>query len=318
VDASLPGTLRALAEPRRLVPIVAVAIPLVAVQGSLSADPLAAPLGALLAAAFLLVGPWSWRRLGGTRLGIAVYGLIGLIIVVAIGKGVPRLLGMGHTFLTADGPLMVCAALYLVGGWGLGRDIGLEREARLAQLLALRSHLDPHFLFNALNAIAEWCRQDGEVAERAVLELAALLRGVLEGVRRGTWPLPRELELARGVLSLHLLRDPTLFEPRVAIEGDLDGVEVPTLILLPLVENAVKHGPSAGHRGAIALTVRRGEGRVEIVVENPGAFRGPRDGGEGLPSVRERLAFLYGRRARLDLDRDGGRTVARLSLPEVP
>jgi two-component system, LytTR family, sensor histidine kinase AlgZ len=318
VDATLPATLRALAEPRRLVPIVAVAVPLILVQGSLSADPLAAPLGAALCLAFLVVGPWSWRRLGGRALGIVAYAAIGAAVVLAFGKGVPRLVGMGHTFLTGDGPLLVCAALYLVGGWGLGRDIGLEREARLAQLLALRSHLDPHFLFNALNAIAEWCRQDGEVAERAVLELAALLRGVLQGVRQGTWPLGREIELTRGLLALHLLRDPTLFEPRLAVDGGLDDVEVPTLILLPLAENAVKHGPAAGHRGPIVLTARRVDGAVEVVVENPGRYRGPREGGEGLPSVRERLAFVYGRRARLDVGAVDDRTVARLRLPEAP
>ena len=89
--------------------------------------------------------------------------------------------------------MLVCLALFLVGGWGLARDIwferrlaraeaqvvGLAREAERAQLMALRTHLDPHFLFNTLNAIAEWCRQDGETAERAVLQLSAMLRTVL-------------------------------------------------------------------------------------------------------------------------------------------
>ena len=54
----------------------------------------------------------------------------------------------------------------------------LERAAERAQLLALRAHLDPHFLFNTLNAIAEWCRQDGEIAERAVLQLSSMLRAM--------------------------------------------------------------------------------------------------------------------------------------------
>ena len=96
-------------------------------------------------------------------------------------------------------------ALFLVGGFGLGRDIWFEdrlaraearavalaREAERAQLLALRAHLDPHFLFNTLNAIAEWCREDGETAERAVLRLSAMLRTVLgRRARRrpGRWP----------------------------------------------------------------------------------------------------------------------------------
>src|SRR4029077_13534367 len=132
---------------------------------------------------------------------------------------------MGQTLLTAPTSVVVFLALFLVGGWGLGRDMWLEnelaragaratllaREAEGAQLLALRSHLDPHFLFNTLNAIAEWCREDGETAERAVLQLSAMLRTVLEGVKIPTWPLARELELARTLFALHLLRDPELF-----------------------------------------------------------------------------------------------------------
>ena len=129
---------------------------------------------------------------------------------------------MGHTLLTAPTSVVVCLALFLVGGLGLGRDMWLEnelaraearatllaREAEGAQLLALRSHLDPHFLFNTLNAIAEWCREDGETAERAVVRLSAMLRTVLAGVRASTWPLADELALLDTLFELHRLRDP--------------------------------------------------------------------------------------------------------------
>ena len=62
----------------------------------------------------------------------------------------------------------------------------MQRDAESARLLALKNHLDPHFLFNTLNAIAEWCRTDGEVAERAVLQLSSMLRVILEGVQQPT------------------------------------------------------------------------------------------------------------------------------------
>jgi len=92
--------------------------------------------------------------------------------------------------------MFVSLALFLVGGWGLARDIDLDarlraaetraveltRAAEAAELLALRAHLDPHFLFNTLNAIAEWCLKDGAVAEEAVLKLSAMLRTLLDGV----------------------------------------------------------------------------------------------------------------------------------------
>ena len=162
----------------------------------------------VLSAPRLVVAPVSWRvlfpngldlRHGGVRL--ILYGAIGAGVVLTVGVVVPRVFGIGRTLLTAPSSVTVCLALFLVGGWGLGarhlaraaslerseaRASTLAREAERAQLLALRSHLDPHFLFNTLNAIAEWCREDGEVAERAVLQLSAMLRTVLEGVHAPT------------------------------------------------------------------------------------------------------------------------------------
>ncbi|MFP2899958.1 histidine kinase [Corallococcus sp. 4LFB] len=184
--------------------------------------------------------------------------------------------------------------LFLVAGWGLGRDIGFEEtlaheraraarfawEAEQAQLLALRSHLDPHFLFNTLNAIAEWCREDGAVAEAAVLRLSTMLRSVLAGVRSVTWPLSQELELMRTLFDLHLLRDPDLFQLRMDVADGLADVPVPPLLLLPLAENAVKHGPAAGHRGPLTVEVVAREGAVGVSIDNPAR-----------PGVRARAAW---------------------------
>ena len=165
--------------------------------------------------------------------------------------------------------VVICLALFLVGGWGLARDIWLEsslvrsearaaalaREAERAQLLALRSHLDPHFLFNTLNAIAEWCRDDGEIAERAVLQLSAMLRAVLEGVHAPTWSLREELALVDTLFALHGLRDPQRVRLVRRVPDPLPDVAVPPMVLLPLAENAVKHGVGAGHTGEVVLEV---------------------------------------------------------------
>ena len=223
------STLRALLNPRRLIPIVLLSASLVVAQGSYSADPFAIPLGIAMCVAFVIVAPVSWRvlfpdrvdfRHGGIRL--ILYATIAAGVVWSLGIVVPGVLGMGRTLLTAPTSVVVCLALFLVGGFGLGRDMWLEnrlaraearatllaREAEGAQLLALRSHLDPHFLFNTLNAIAEWCREDGETAERAVVRLSAMLRTVLAGVRASTWPLAEELALLDTLFELHRLRDP--------------------------------------------------------------------------------------------------------------
>ena len=331
------ATLRALFVPRRLLPILLISLPLVAAQVRFSPNErLGGPLGILLCVLCVAVAPVSYRVLfpegldlshGGIRL--LLYATVGAGVVLSAGAAVPRLLGMGPTFLTDRYSLAVCTALFLVGGWGLGRDIGfeeslaleraraarLELEAEQAQLLALRSHLDPHFLFNTLNAIAEWCQTDGAVAEAAVLRLSAMLRSVLAGVRAATWPLERELELVRTLFELHLLRDPDLFQLSVEVDAGLEAFPVPPLVLLPLAENAVKHGPAAGHRGPIHLTVRARPDALVFTLENPGASRGPREGSSGLPTVERRLALAYAGRAHLQLSSQEERTRVTVTLP---
>jgi two-component system sensor histidine kinase AlgZ len=330
------ATLLALMAPKRLVPILLVSASLVFAQARFSRDPLAIPLGVMLCLLFVAVAPVSYRVLfpegldlshGGVRR--VLYGAVGAGVVVSSGYILPKFLRMGPTFLTQPVNLAVCGALFLVGGWGLGRDIGFEEslakeraratrfalEAEQAQLLALRSHLDPHFLFNTLNAIAEWCRTDGAVAEAAVLKLSAMLRSVLAGVRSATWPMEKELELIRTLFDLHLLRDPDLFQLSVEVSPGVSEVPVPPLMFLPLAENAVKHGPASGHRGKLSLTVAVRDAGLVFTLENPGASKGPREGSTGLPMVERRLALAYGANARLSLESTEGSTRVTVTLP---
>ena len=332
------STLLALTLPRRLVPILLVCVPLVLLQWRTSGrEPFAAPLAVAMCVSFVLAAPVSWRvlfpegialRNGALRL--LLYVTIGAGIILFLGDTVPRVLDMKRTLLTMRSSLLVCLTLFLVGGWGLGRDIALEarvaqlaREAEHAQLLALRSHLDPHFLFNTLNAIAEWCREDGEIAERAVLELAGVMRAVLAGVKAPTWSFAEEMKLVRAVYGLHLLRDPNLFELEWDVPDDLPPLRVPTMIVLPLAENSVKHGPGAGHRGKLRVEARlagRDKERLVVRIENAGPYTGPRDGSDGVPTVERRLRLAYDRGASLSVRAAGAnRTLAVLDMPaEMP
>ncbi len=343
--------MRALLAPRRLLPIVLVSAPMIVIQWRYSRDGLGAPVGIAMCVAFVLVAPLSWRvlfpegiDLGHGAIRLFLYAAIGAGVVLVLGSVLPTELHMRPTLMTARTSLPVCCALFLVGGWGLGRDIGfelslhrerrradvLQREAEHAQLLAIRSHLDPHFLFNTLNAIAEWCREDGEVAERAVLQLSGILRAVLAGVKAPSWSLGSELDLVRDLFALHLLRDPALFTLVWDVPSPLPAAPLLPMILLPLAENAIKHGPAAGHRGVVRFELRvsepaaegRGEARLQITLENPGAYAGPRAGSDGLPTVERRLALAYGGAASIRIEgiaSAGGeeppRTRVRLELP---
>jgi two-component system, LytTR family, sensor histidine kinase AlgZ len=335
-ESIVRATLRALLAPRRIVPVVLLSATLVFAQRAYSRDPRAAFIGIALCLAFVLVAPVSFRvlfpdglefRHGAARL--LVYIALSILVVRVVGVDVPALFGIGSTFLTAKTSVPIDVALFMVGGWGLGRDIGWEaslrrervraaalaREAEHAQLLALRAQLDPHFLFNTLNAIAEWCRTDGETAERAVLELASLLRAVLTGVKQPAWSLGEELAVVRTVLLLHLRRDPDMFTLDMQSDDHVTAVQIPPLLLLPLAENAVKHGPARGHRGRITVrTIAEGE-RIRVSIESPGPYGGPRAGSHGLPTLERRLSLAYAGAAMLSLGGESSSTTAIVDLP---
>lgn len=300
--ATYTSTLRAVAAPRRAWPIAVVIAAVVGVELSYG-GPRAAlvPLG--MSCTFVLLGPGTWRRFP-----LGVLAIEALAVIAVFGLAVPHLLQLGPTFLTDPGSLAIAGVLYCTGAWGLGRDIELDLDLEHVRLKAIRTHLDPHFLFNTLNAIAEWCAEDPKVAEQATLKLADMLRALLEGLEQTTWPLDRELALARDLLELHRLRDPDAFS--FVIEGEASAT-VPPLVLVSLVENAVKHGPRAGHRGEIAIRVTSTPATVRCEVVNPGAFA-PSSPGRGLTTLRRRLALQP--HSRFSIAADGNITRAVLEI----
>ncbi len=337
----LRATWRSLLAPRRLVPVTLLSAALVVAQHAFGGGPGTVALAAAMCVVAAMGAPVAWRVLfpvapedappvGRPAVRLMLYGAVAVAFVLVFGRLIPDLAGLPPSLLTDPGSLFVSLALFLVGGWGLGHD--MERDARLhhaearaaalavaaerAELLAIRANLDPHFLFNTLNAIAEWCRADGAVAETAVLRLSDLLRGVLDGVRAPTWSLARELALARAVCELYALRDAELrFSLDVAPGAD---GEVPPMLLLPLLDNAWKHGPAAGHTGEVRLTVRAEAPGLLVAISNPGDYAGPRPGGAGLDLVTRRTALAYGTTADFAIASHAGVTTATLRLPRAP
>ena len=338
-SALFTPTLRALVAPRRAVPLALVGLSLLSAEWLASASLVAVFLDAVLLAAFCASAPALWRALFAeeprslaAHVGAwTLYSLAAALIVGALAVLLPPVLGVRWTYLSEPRSLGVLVVLFLVGGWGLGRDIELEAgvvreraraerlaiDAEQAQILALRAQLDPHFLFNTLNAIAEWCREDPVVAERATLDLAALLRSVFDALRTPGWSLAREVALLRQLAALYAARDAT----RYAFHFDVDAAdtarEVPPLLLLPLFENAIKHGPAAGHTGPVTLRIAAQPTQTLVEVHNPGAFGGPREGGEGLRSVERRLALAYGAAVCLTIDSTDDTTCVAVRLPRA-
>ena len=203
------------------------------------------------------------------------------------------------------------------------------REHRMraaeARLQALTMQLRPHFLFNTLNAIAELIHEDPDAAERMVGRLADLLRTTLETDGSAEVPLATELELVQRYLEIEAVRFQDRLRVRWEVATETRGAAVPAMILLPLVENAVRHGVAARPGpGQLGIRARRDDGtlRVEVWDDGPGLDEdGARTPGQGigLANTRARLLQLYGPSHRLELiDGAPGGLVVRLSLPFHP
>lgn len=203
-----------------------------------------------------------------------------------------------------------------------------EHEARElathAQLEALRARINPHFLFNSLNSIAQLISSDPERAEACVERLAEIFRYLLQSDSRSFVTLEDELEIADAYLDIERAR----FGDRLAVDffvsDDARSRIVPTLILQPLIENAVRHGVSqkiGGGRVSIEAAVQGND--LRLVVRDTGVgmkdgVRAALNGGVGLRNVHDRLVHLYGERYAPLIDSEPGRgTSITVLVPQV-
>ena len=175
----------------------------------------------------------------------------------------------------------------------------LRALAAQAELKALKAQINPHFLFNTLNTIAALIHADPAQAEATVERLAEMFRHVLAGSERGLVPLEEELSFLNGYLEIEQARFGERLRVTREITPETLDVPVPSLILQPLVENAVRHGQGAN--GSVDLTIRvRPHGdEVIITVADQGRGMSSRHGigegaGHGLRNVDDRLRKTYG------------------------
>jgi two-component system, LytTR family, sensor histidine kinase AlgZ len=196
----------------------------------------------------------------------------------------------------------------------------LERRAALeAQLQALQARTDPHFLFNSLNTVASLIPEDPELAERTLERLADLFRYALDSSRLRTVRLERELAMVADYLALQSTRFGERLHTRLDVDSGLGDIEVPPLLLQPLVENAILHGTAQRKRGRVEIAVRREQDSlvVEVCDDGPGpGASGHTGAGSAIAGVTERLRLHYAERGSLQLSaHPAGGCLARLALP---
>jgi len=190
--------------------------------------------------------------------------------------------------------------------------------SREAELKALRSQLQPHFLFNSLNSISALTTRNPEGARQMCLQLADFLRQSLKKGAREAITLAEELALLDLYLSVEKVRFGARLSTELRVEDAARECLLPPLLLQPLVENAIGHGiAQLVDGGVVRVEARRSGERLLLAVENPREPGGERGGGAGvgLENVRRRVAAAFGLEGRLDVVERDDLFRVELSLP---
>lgn len=244
--------------------------------------------GAVVASGAWVLALRSWAG-SLERLGMVEIAIDRRMIVLLLGAGALLYLG-------------AVVAQYLVTEVAVAdrsRQAALRYEilARESELRALKAQIDPHFLYNSLNAVASLCGSRPDDARRMAQLLADFFRTTLRLGGHAEVSLEEEVALAETYLAIEKIR----FGPRLTLETSIDPAAtdsvVPSLLLQPLIENAVRHGISSMiDGGTIRVAARVDEGDLVIEVANPAdPDRAKRPGeGVGIANVRARLAALHG------------------------
>lgn len=197
-------------------------------------------------------------------------------------------------------------------------NLKLETASRENQLNTLRSQMNPHFMFNALNGIRGLVDEDPDKAKRAITQLSAILRNAMATVRRDVVPLGEEIDIVKAYLELEHMRYEERLRFTIDIPADLEREQVPPMLLQTLVENAVRHGiaPLVGG-GDLHVAAERTPSGIRITVRNTGHYTpGKAKGsGIGLQNTKSRLAMLYGGQAHFEIVNVDGSVESRVDLP---
>ncbi len=206
------------------------------------------------------------------------------------------------------------------------REQEFSKLAAETELRALRAQINPHFLFNALTTIGYLIQTAPDKAFSTLMKLTALLRRVLKsGGEFST--LSEEIELVESYLEIERARFEERLEIEIDIPQDLRKLRVPSFVLQPLVENAVKHGISKAKRGGVislSASLENENGKVFLRLKvsdsgagaNPDELRRNRIKGVGLNNIEQRLRVYYGDSAALEIESEPGRgTTAEIKLP---
>ena len=193
----------------------------------------------------------------------------------------------------------------------------LDRQRSEAELENLRLQLNPHFLFNTLNNIDSLVLEDSEKGSEALIQLSEILRYAVYETRQEKVPLSKEIEYLKNYIRLQKIRlsNPDIIQ--VKIEGKVNDREIEPMLLIPIVENAFKHGDKEESGRGISICIKHENSVLDVEVRN-GIRKNPNTvpdkGGIGLENLRRRLEIQYPGKHELLVERTGNEFVTILKL----
>jgi LytS/YehU family sensor histidine kinase len=229
-------------------------------------------------------------------------------------------ISLGYFFIIIVWNLIYFAYHYIVKTRQAQLDkIRLESLVKELELKTIKSHINPHFIFNALNSIRALIDENPNRARNAITELSNILRSSMQAEKVETVPFEKELGIVKDYLALEYIR----FEDRLKIVYQIDedtlDQPVPPMMLQTLVENAIKHGIGKQvHGGMVKVISDFKENFHEMVVQNTGYLNGHVQEGDGfgLFSTKNRLQLLFGEKANFEIKQVGSDLVeARILIP---
>ena len=249
----------------------------------------------LLSAGVLAISMYFLRAPGSMMLGIYNPGIL---------FSAENILGLSAVYYVL---FLLWSVSYFIYNYfeAYNNSLKLEASLRGIELSNLKSQLNPHFIFNALNSIRALIDENPVKSKQAVTQLSGLLRSSLSAGRSNLTSLEEELRIVRDYLGLESIRFEERLRTEFIIEPEALAFQVPPLMLQTLVENGIKHGISRLTKGGLIQVSASVKGRrLRICVRNSGTFS-PKtsfdEGGLGLENTRQRLKLIYGDDASLSI-----------------
>jgi sensor histidine kinase YesM len=286
-----------------------------------------------------LVTRWGWKQLGWRSLVPRVLAISAALSLIWCLSTFGVIYGLMHLpWTTKVSPSVVFILTWIQGtslfvGWlcvyffyhlfdRFNRSeierLWLASSVKEAELRALKSQINPHFIFNSLNSLRALIDENPDRARQAVTQLANILRYSLQSGQLETVPFEDELRTVNDYLALEQVRHEERLRVRLDVAPGALGLPIPPMLLQTLVENAVKYGIAPRPEGGeITIIARCERDELRLRVTNPGSLAaGGGSTGVGLRNAAERLRLLFGARATLDLrENPPGQVVAEVLVP---